>query len=176
MTRSGNPWRVLAIDPTRRGFGFIILEGARDVVDWGVRSGRAASIEREQHLLAKVNDLLQQYRPHILILEDTSASESRRCGRMILLIETISNLSIWRKITVRQISISKVRKIFKAFGAQGKYEIACVIALQLPEIASWLPKPRKPWTGEHYRMAVFNAAALALAYFYGRVRCHGSRI
>lgn len=170
MKRRGNPTRLLAIDPTPRGFGFIVLEGMHTVVDWGVRSGRATSIAREQQLLRKVSDLLRQYRPHIVVLENTAASGSRRRGRVRLVIEATANLAMWEGITVKRIAISTVRKVFMSVGARTKHEIARVIAMQLPQIAAWLPKPRSLWTGEDYRMAVFDAAALALAHFYGRNR------
>lgn len=165
-----NPTRLLAIDPTPRGFGFIVIEGTRTVVDWGVRSGRATSIAREQQLLERVSDLLRQYRPDVVVLEKTAAPDSKRRGRVRLLIEATANLTMWEGIPVRRVAISTVRKLFMHFGARTKHEIACVIAMQLPETAAWLPKPRSLWTGEDYRMAVFDAAALALAHFYGRKR------
>jgi Holliday junction resolvasome RuvABC endonuclease subunit len=170
MKKRDTPTRVLAIDPTSRGFGFIILEGPRLVVDWGVKSGRAASIEREQQLLSRVGDLIHQYRPHVLILEKTSTPESRRCGRVRLFIGAIENMALWQEMDVRRIPLSQVRRVFLAFGARSKHEIACVIAMHLPEIAVRLPRRRKPWMGEDYRMAVFDAAAFALTYFYGRRR------
>jgi hypothetical protein len=33
--------RVLAIDPSTRGFGFAILEGPNQLIDWGVKETRA---------------------------------------------------------------------------------------------------------------------------------------
>lgn len=170
MRKGGSLARVLAIDPTSRGFGFIVLEGPGKVVDWGVRSGRQTSIEREQQLLTRVADLLSRYRPRTLILEDMHSQGNRRGGRVRLLIESTANMGLWQGITVRRVAVLKVRKTFLAFGAQTKHEMACVIAMQLPEIAAWLPPPRKLWTGEDYRMAVFDAAALALTYFYTRKR------
>jgi Holliday junction resolvasome RuvABC endonuclease subunit len=162
--------RVLAIDPTSRGFGFIVVEGPSQVVDWGVRSGRAASIEREQQLLQRFNDLLSQYRPKTVILEDMRAPESRRRTRVRLLLGAMENFARWHDIRVRRIPQSKVKKVFATFHAMSKHDIACIISQQLPELSPWLPQPRKPWRGEDYRMASFNAAALALTYFYARLR------
>lgn len=170
MRRSTRPVRVLAVDPAPRGFGFVILEGPRAVIDWGVRSGRAASIEREQQLLLRFSDLVGRYRPTMVVFENMSAPESRRQGRARLLVATMTNFATWQKIAVREISQSQVKQVFKTFGARSKYEVACAISRQVPEIASWLPKKRKPWNAEDYRMAAFNAAALALTYFYGRSR------
>jgi hypothetical protein len=170
MKKRDTPTRVLAIDPTSRGFGFIILEGPRLVVDWGVKSGRADSIEREQQLLRRVGDLMHQYRPHVVISEKMGAPGSRRCGRVRLFIAAMENMAVWQQMAVRRIPLSQVRRVFIAFGARNKHEIACVIAMQLPEIAARLPRRRKPWMTEDYRMAIFDAAALALTYFYARGR------
>ena len=135
-----------------------------------MKSGRAVSIEREQQLLSRFNDLVSQYRPQAVILENMGTPESRRQGRVRLLVGSMENFAVWRNVAVRKISQFQVKRAFRTFGAQNKYEIACAISLQLPEIATWLPKQRKPWTGEDYRMAAFNAAALALTYFYTRSR------
>lgn len=170
MVKRRDVLRVLAIDPTPKGFGFIILESPGIVVDWGARSARAASIVREQQLMLKVEDLLWRYRPHVVILEDTSSEGARRCGRVKLLIATVANHAMWKGISVRKVPASKVREVFTAFGAKNKYQIACAISKQLPEIAVWLPQPRKIWMGEDYRMCVFDAAAFALTYFYTRSR------
>ena len=165
MRKGRRPTRVLAIDPTARGFGFIVFEGPRNVVDWGVRSGRQVSLEKEKQLLMRVADLLRRYRPHVLILEKTQAQGSRRGDRVRLLIESTADLGLRNGVLVQRIAVSKVRKTFQTFGAKTKYEIACYIATQIPEIGLWLPKPRKLWKGEDYRMAAFDAAALALTYF-----------
>lgn len=34
--RSPEPRRVLAIDPTSRGFGFVVFEGPEHLIDWAV--------------------------------------------------------------------------------------------------------------------------------------------
>ena len=170
MSRAEHPVRVLAIDPTSRGFGFVILEGPSVIVDWGVKSGRAASIQREQQLLNRFSDLVRQYRPEVVILENMSVSESRRKGRVRLLVGAMENLASWQNVTVRKISQAQVKKVFNTLDAHSKYEIARVISQHVPELVPWIPKQRKPWTGEDYRMAAFNAAALALAYLYARSR------
>ena len=46
-----------------------------------------------------------------------------------------------------------------------KYEISCAVADRLPELAAKLPPKRKIWKNEHYRMSIFDAAAVGIAYF-----------
>ena len=47
-----------------------------------------------------------------------------------------------------------------------KQEIAIAIAERFPELAPRLPRSRKPWMSEDYRMSIFDAVALALTFFF----------
>jgi len=49
-----------------------------------------------------------------------------------------------------------------------KYEVASVLAKQFPALASRLPHKRKIWQSEDYRMGIFDAAAVGVAYFTRR--------
>jgi hypothetical protein len=48
---------------------------------------------------------------------------------------------------------------------RNKHTIAAVLAERLPELAPKLPTVHKIWMSENYRMSVFDAAALGVAYF-----------
>jgi hypothetical protein len=158
-----NSRRVLAIAPKPRGFGFVVLESPTTLVDWGVKATRH---EKEAMTLAKVAELIRHYEPQALVFED--CRKSRRCPRVRRLLDHIRNLAIHKGVRPRILAFSRVRKVFLAFHARTKQEIAQVISQQLPELASRLPRYRKPWMSEDYRMAIFDAAALALTYFYSR--------
>jgi hypothetical protein len=166
-----NSKRVLAIAPKPRGFGFAILESPTTIVDWGVKATRH---EKEALTLAKVAELIRHYSPQVLVFED--CRKSRRCPRVRGLLDHIRNLAIHKGVKPRSLAASRVREVFLSFQARTKHQIAQVIAQQLPELASRLPRYRKPWMSEDYRMAIFDAAALALTYFYTRpVRAHKTR-
>jgi len=49
-----------------------------------------------------------------------------------------------------------------------KYEVASALAQQFPALASRLPPRRKCWQSEDYRMGIFDAAAVGVAYFVRR--------
>ena len=72
-----NPKRVLALDPTSRGFGFVVLESPTMLVDWGVKTTRP---KEEAKALAKVLEVIRHYQPEIIVLEDHRGS--RRCARI----------------------------------------------------------------------------------------------
>jgi hypothetical protein len=162
--RKPNPKRVLAIDPTSRGFGFVVLESPTMLVDWGVKSTRPNEATKT---LAKVLEVIRHYRPEIIVLEDHR--ETRRCARIQSLLDRICRLATSEGLKSRSIKVSRVKKVFRTFRANTKYEIAHAVAQQLPELAPRLPPYRKPWMSEDYRMAIFDAAALALTYFHSRL-------
>jgi len=158
-----NPKRVLAIDPTSRGFGLVVLESPSTLVDWGVKAIRR---EKETKTLAKVSELVRHYRPEIIVLEDFR--RSRRCARIRSLLEGVCRLATAEGLKSRCFPVARVKKVFGTFRANTKHEIAHAVAQQLPELAPHLPRYRKPWMTEDYQMAIFDAAALALTYFHSR--------
>jgi hypothetical protein len=161
-TRS-NSKRVLAIDPTTRGFGFVVLESPTTLVDWGVKVIRQ---QNEGKTLGKISELIGHYLPNLIVLEDYRGS--RRCARIERLLDGVHRLATTKGLKTRRILIARVKKVFRTFQANTKYERAHTIAQQLPELAPRLPRYRKPWMSEDYRMAIFDAAALALTYFHSR--------
>jgi hypothetical protein len=66
---------------------------------------------------------------------------------------------------VRSFSRVKVKLVFSESGAQTKQEIAVAIAKRFPELAPRLPRFRKPWMSEDYRMSIFDAVGFGLTFF-----------
>ncbi len=148
--------RVLALDPTHRGFGFAVLEGPDRLVDWGVKTVRG---NKQAGCLRKIRELFQLYQPTVVVLEDCARRGSRRCPRVRRLIKRIHFFAIKNGIKARVVSRARVRKAFAP--ASTKHEIAVALAAHFPELAPLLPPPRKPWMSEDCRMNVFDAVALA---------------
>jgi len=157
-----NGTRVLAIDPSIRGFGFAILEGPDRLIDWGVRETK---VDKKRKSLRFIAELIDRYQPSVFVVEDYAAKGSRRCGRVRELINDISKLAVKRKVKVRSCSSVKVKQAFAECGGTNKYKIAVEIANRFPELAPRLPRFRKPWMSEDYRMSIFDAAGLGLTFF-----------
>lgn len=162
LTYAGTMIRVLAVYPASRGFGYAVLEGPAELVDWGVKEARDNKSRRCQH---QIRDLIERYRPMVLLIENHSvASGSRRCDRVKQLLRAIAAWAT-ESVEVRQISRHAVKRTFTAAGAFSKDEIAHLIARHLPELGFRLPPDRKPWMNEDPRMSIFDAVALALTYY-----------
>ena len=160
-----NDIRVLAVDPSTRGFGFAILEGPDRSIDWGVKETK---VNKKRRSLRFIAELIHRYQPSVLVVEDYTGKGSRRCRRVRELIEDISKLAVQQKIKVRNFSRLKVKQAFSESGTSNKYEIAIAIAKRFPELAPRLPRFRKPWMSEDYRMSIFDAVALAITFFEKR--------
>jgi hypothetical protein len=68
------------------------------------------------------------------------------------------------RIAVRLISPQQIRRMFPR-SVRNKDDLAACVAARFPDLAWRLPPRRKYPHPEHYRMSIFDAAALALAYF-----------
>lgn len=154
--------RVLAVDPSTRGFGFAVLEGPDRLIDWGTRSARS---DKHRQCVSKVGELVDCYEPSVLVVEDCSAKDSRRCARVRRLIDAIVGLAKERKIRTRRFSREQVQAAFSKFGAATKHEIAVAIAERFPELAPHVPRYRKAWMSEDHAQSVFDAVGLGVGLF-----------
>jgi hypothetical protein len=155
---------VVAIYPNTRGLAFVVFEDVTSAVDWGVRGARYE--HSNTRYLTAVATLLDRYRPAILVLQDMSSAGTRRARRIQRLNEAIMGFAEDRDIPVRSYSRVLVRETFGLPEPVTKEAIASAIAKQIPAFEYQVPPPRKMWTSEHARMGLFDAAALALTFFW----------
>lgn len=154
--------RVLSIDPHPRGFGYAVFEGPATLVDWGTKDVRQ---DKERVALYKIEELVRQYLPTVIVVEDCAHRKSRRNPRVRQLTERI--LAAAREFAVegRAVPLTSVYRAFAGTGAGTKYGIATALVRAFPELMVRLPPKRKPWQTEDSRMSIFDAVALGLAYF-----------
>lgn len=154
-------FRILAIAPSTKGFGFAVLEGGAKLVDWGVKS---ASGNKNVQSLAKVEELLAHYQPTVLVLENPAAPDTHRSSRIRMLTARLVVLAERREVKVKLLTRTRVRQAFFADGEGTKQAVAQILAKRFPEeLGSRLPPKRRPWMSQDYRMDIFDAVALALA-------------
>ena len=154
---------ALAIDPTSRGFGYALFEGPQTPLDWGTTEIRS---QQNENSLERIKKLIKFYQPEILVLEDCSDEQGRRCPRVKKLLEQIEEYSRLQKIPVAKYSASRVQEVFAFAGVRTKQQIAEKICEWIPRFASHLPPERKIWMSEDRRMSIFDAVALILTYYY----------
>jgi Holliday junction resolvasome RuvABC endonuclease subunit len=154
--------RILAIDPTHRGFGYVLFEGPERLIDWGVRHVLG---QKNKASLRAATELIDLYRPHILVIEDVEAKGCWKRGRVRQLLAALELRARGRGLTVRRVSWKKVKRTFAARGITNKHQTARFIATRFPELARYVPPERRTWMSEDLRTAVFDAAAMAMVAF-----------
>jgi hypothetical protein len=78
--------------------------------------------------------------------------------------DTILREAAERRIPARRLSRLAVKNAFVGVN-RNKYTVAAALAARFPELASKLPTVPKIWMSEDYRISVFDAAALGVAFF-----------
>jgi len=155
--------RVLAIDPTTRGFAYVVFEGSGFLLEWGLSQIRAD--KKNAKCIGKINNLIARYAPEVIVLEDYAGTGSHRRPRVRALIRSIEGLAKRRGIRERAFSRRDIKRAFAALPDTTKHSIATELAKRYPELAPRLPTARKCYESEDERTNLFDAASLAVTYF-----------
>lgn len=159
---------IIAIDPTRKGFAFAVLDTPSFLVDWGMKNAPA----RSGDLRRKVDDLLSRYEPTLLVVEDLAAPGCRRRKRARREIKSIERLAFSRGVRVARVARLAVQNAFAP--GRSKYEVAVKLAEIFPVLAPRLPRRRKAYTTEDARMNIFDALGF-IAALLGRAEGQSPR-
>jgi hypothetical protein len=138
------------------------MEGPERLIDWGTKGVRG---DKNRESLKHVAQLIERYRPDVIVIEDCQHKSARRRVRVRHLVNAIALIASIRKLRVRRVSRSTIKKTFTQGGAAAKHQIASEIAKRFPELAPRLPPVRKPWMSEDNRMSIFDSVSLALTSF-----------
>ncbi len=161
MSALANRKRVIAFDVRSRSFAFAIFEGPNELIDFGVRSFRRGANAVQVPPRERLAALFDEFYPAVVVRRDSLPRGSKWKLRID---DALLQESQEHRIPVRYIPRRAVKKVF--LGHDGnKHEIATVLAQRFPVLAAKLPSKRKCWQSEDYRMSVFDAAALGVAYF-----------
>jgi hypothetical protein len=162
MKKNNQHFRILAIAPSSKGFGFAVLEGQDNLVDWGVK---IVTGDKNVQSIAKVKENIIRYQPDILVFEDALANDSRRSPRIRTLHQQILKLAAQQKVPVKLFPREQVMNAFITDGEWTRHTLAETIAQRFPEkLTTDLPPKRKPWMSEDAKIDIFVAVALALTF------------
>jgi hypothetical protein len=154
---------TMAIYFSTRGSSFVLFEGPLSPYDWGIFEVRGP--KKEANCQRKVTQLLDRYEIDVMVLQDTGPEGTRRASRLTNLNAAVEAAAQGRGVPVFKYSRADVYSTFASAGFSNKQSLAEVIAKHIPAFERHVPPPRKPWKSEDARMALFDAAALALLFF-----------
>lgn len=161
MTTTKQPKLTLVLYPNTFGIGYVICDGPKEILDFGLKKVRPIS---HYKYLKKVKWLLDFCKPNLVILSDyKNRSISNRQKKII---DAIVEKAKADNLNLQSYSRSQIKNVFASFDASTKYDIAMTILGWYPELKNKQPHRRLPWMAEHYQMGVFDAFALMLTHFY----------
>lgn len=151
--------RILAIDLSSRGFGFVLAEDSQ-LIHWGTASGGTNGTI----VLGRFKTLAADWRPTTLLIDDYLAPTSRRCARIRNLLAAIEQYASQEGIRVRRLATGVIQAAFYSKAVETKEDRAKWLASRFRELAPRLPPVRRLWMSEDQRMSIFDAAALLVAH------------
>lgn len=160
---SANDTYVMAVAPVSRGFGLFVVTMKGQPIDWRVREIRNAD-DKNARCQASVDQLIEEFRPVALVIEDHQAPESQRRERVQELLELLASLPDDHNIKLAKFGPARMRAALDLPPRANKHKVAAALTAHFPILASLLPPPKKIWEPEVHSMAIFSAAALAFAY------------
>ncbi len=161
MTSSNRQKLTLVLHPNTFGVGFVICEGPKEILDFGLKKVQPISHHK---YMKKVKWLIDYCKPNLVLLLDYKSR--KLSARQKRIIDVIVDMAKAKNLELKSYSKSQVKQVFSSFQATTKYEIAMVILNWYPELKNKIPHKRLPWMAEHYQMGVFDAFALMLTHYY----------
>ncbi len=154
---------VLAVHPNVRGIAYTAFDGPLAPVGWGIK--RITGSDKNLKSVEAVQQLVEQFQPDILVLEDCSGPGSRKSDRVRRLHRLILNYAEGESIETHAYARHAIRECFKAVGAKTRFEIAAAIAAMVHVFSNKMPKAKKIWMSEDNRLKLFDAASLVMTYY-----------
>jgi len=152
--------RVLAIDVRASRFGFAVLEGPEQLVDWGLKHFREGANAVKIPLEDKIAVLFQEIEPSTVVLKESSRFNRKRVSMRKTILRQAQKGGIPTWVPTN----AEIKRAFPDY-ARNKYRIASAVVMRFPELTYKLPGKRKIWKPEDNRMSIFDAAAAGLSYF-----------
>lgn len=97
--------RILAIAPSARGFGYAVMEGDL-ILECG---NKRADGDINLQAISKIEKLMKQFLPGVLVLQDVNAKGSHRAPRIKALHRQIVKLAVKQKCKITLFSGEKLR-------------------------------------------------------------------
>lgn len=153
--------RILAVDPSTRGFGYVVLEANGRAVDWGIKELSAKGKRVDKELLRRLDPIIDRYDPVMIALED--CRDGVRGERALRMIETVAGHAALLDRQRQLLTRDEVRFILGLQETATKHDVALKVAECLPALKGYLPSKRRLGYSEAESMNIFDAAALAVA-------------
>jgi hypothetical protein len=157
--------RIVAIAIRSQRLGFAVLEGSLGLVDWRTVHYQSNSTARISAAVKKLTSLLALSTPSVIVIERSRLLNAPNASNVNRICRFLKREAALRLVPMLFMKRKDVRKAFRDFHARSKDAIAAKLAQMFPELLPKLPPKRKIWHGEHPIMPLFDAVALAVAFW-----------
>jgi len=157
--------RIIAVAPTARGFGYCVMEN-NVMLECGKRGGKGNKNVKNSQVVSKIEKLMNQFFPDVLVLQDINAPGCLRAPRIKALHRQVVGLAEKQKCKVMLFSGKQLRITLLGDAKGTKHEMAEMLAQKFPsELGGRVPPKRRAWDSEDGRMDVFDAVGLAAVFW-----------
>lgn len=150
--------RILAVDLRSTRVGFAVTETPIQLLDWGQRALAAESCS------PLILWLLRRYGVSVLVVRRIRPNSPRNTNRVRKGARSIRTIARTCSVQLATVSDRDFKSVFQQATRRTRYEIAFLMTIIFPELAQFLPRPRRCYEPESRRMSAFDAVALAVAY------------
>lgn len=150
--------RILAVDLRSTRVGFAVIETPLQLVDWGKRALPADSCA------ALLVWLLHRYGITVIVIRGITVGSRRDTVRVRGGLRAIRRVARSSPVQLVVMSKSRFKRVFEPYGRNTRYGLARLMTVLFPELARFLPRPRRCYEPENRRMSAFDAVALAVAF------------
>ncbi|MDD5491192.1 MAG: crossover junction endodeoxyribonuclease RuvC [bacterium] len=161
MRKPKRSQRILSLDPGTRYWGWSLLRG-EELYDSGVKTLKTNGSSRSRLVEARkvFSRLLENYAPHVLVLEKPFFFWSKQSNLLNVIIEELKNMARRKKIKIFEFSPRTVRKAICGDGNATKVDMAKVLAMRFPDLVVRLNQDKK--YQERYWHHSFDAVGLGV--------------
>jgi hypothetical protein len=160
MMDEKQPKRILSLDVHPLSFGFVVIQGSDQVLDWGARCFRHGVNAVKVPMRRKLARLIEDHRPEVLVVGAPRPEGTHR-------LRAIVKVALGHHLPLRMVGQPELKRVFLGSN-KNMDDIARAVGQALPQLLPFIPPKRRCWKPEHYRMSVFKAAAAALTYLSRR--------
>jgi len=137
---------------------------------------KGARGNKNRKAVSKIEKLMEQFMPDVVVLQDVNAKGSRRAPRIKVLHRKIVEAAANYKCKIQFFTGNQLRVALLGDVKGTKHEMAELLAQRFPtELAARMPRKRRAWENEDGRMDMFDAVELAVVFWVNSVH-HKNRL
>lgn len=157
------PSRIVVMYPHTRGFAYAVMDSPLEIVDMKLYEIKDIDVT---DIVSRMREIVKQFQPATLVVEDCSCVHSRKGTRTIKIIKQLSSWARKKGIQVEQYSRGQVREVFGRWKATNKYDISVVLARNIKSLKPFVyQKPKYP-NREKNIDALFTAISFGVTRFF----------